>query len=235
MDSGKTGTHTTTRRGMTAREAWLAWAACAAVSAALVFLCSSTSPLFSIMSDDSSIFLVVGKYWREGWLPYRDLWDSKGPFLFLVNAIGYSITSSPLGVALLQVVFMSATLFFTYKLLRCEFGAGRSALAAFGVFCTLAYVYGSGDTAIGPLLRRDYRVAGACRESGLTLFRLCEGAPGEAGAAVKILTWRRPENSRWRIALQNGVLQLAKRPVSSPETRRFATRRGASCNSIDSQ
>ena len=135
---------------MTAREAWLAWAACAAVSAALVFLCSSTSPLFSIMSDDSSIFLVVGKYWREGWLPYRDLWDSKGPFLFLVNAIGYSITSSPLGVALLQVVFMSATLFFTYKLLRCEFGAGRSALAAFGVFCTMAYVYGSGDTAIGP-------------------------------------------------------------------------------------
>ena len=147
MDSGKTGTHTTTRRGMTAREAWLASAACAAVSAALVFLCSSTSPLFSIMSDDSSIFLVVGKYWREGWLPYRDLWDSKGPFLFLVNAIGYSITSSPLGVALLQVAFMSATLFFTYKLLRCEFGAGRSALAAFGVFCTLAYVYGSGDTA----------------------------------------------------------------------------------------
>lgn len=74
----KTDTHTATRRGMTAREAWLAWAACAAVSAALVLLCSSTSPLFSIMSDDSSIFLVVGKHWPEGWLPYRGLWDSKG-------------------------------------------------------------------------------------------------------------------------------------------------------------
>lgn len=132
---------------MAQAERLLAFAACVVASAALVFLCSSTSPLFSIMSDDSSIFLVIGKYWHEGVLPYRDLWDSKGPFLFLVNAIGYGITQSALGVALIQVAFMSFTLLFTYRLLRCEFNTGYSALFTGCVFSSLAYVYGSGDTA----------------------------------------------------------------------------------------
>ena len=132
---------------MAQAERLLAFAACVVASAALVFLCSSTSPLFSIMSDDSSIFLVIGKYWHEGVLPYRDLWDSKGPFLFLVNAIGYGITQSALGVALIQVAFMSFTLLFTYRLLRCEFNTRYSALFTGCVFSSLAYVYGSGDTA----------------------------------------------------------------------------------------
>lgn len=117
---------------MAQAERLLAFAACVVASAALVFLCSSTSPLFSIMSDDSSIFLVIGKYWHEGVLPYRDLWNSKGPFLFLVNAIGYGITQSALGVALIQVAFMSFTLLFTYRLLRCELirGTVRCSLVA---------------------------------------------------------------------------------------------------------
>ncbi len=81
---------------------------------------STTSPFVprGYYSTDSAIFQVIGRGWTEGMLPYTDLWDSKGPFIFFINAIGYWLTRTSLGVFLLQVVNLTAVFYVIYCWLR---------------------------------------------------------------------------------------------------------------------
>ena len=87
---------------------------------------SSTSPLYSTWSDspDSPIFQIIGKYWVKGIIPYRDLWDLKGPFIFFVNAVGYWVTGSRLGVYGIQIIrpsiFPQVKLFLYYITCPCR-------------------------------------------------------------------------------------------------------------------
>ncbi len=75
-------------------------------SVLFVFLFStSTSPLYNSLGDDSAIFQAVGKGWSEGHLPYVDLFENKGPLIFLIDAIGYMIYPR-VGIFILQVPMM---------------------------------------------------------------------------------------------------------------------------------
>ena len=49
----------------------------------------NTSPIYGGQWEDidSSVYKIVGKYWAEGLLPYVDLWDQKGPFLYSIKCI----------------------------------------------------------------------------------------------------------------------------------------------------
>ena len=79
----------------------------AAVSAVfLLFASPYTTPLNRYYGYDSAFFLLIGKGIRHGMLPYLDLYDQKGPMIFYINALGYLLTDSRLGVFLLQVVFV---------------------------------------------------------------------------------------------------------------------------------
>ena len=84
----------------------------------VTFFSYTTSPLYHSAGDtpDSPIFQIIGKYWAEGAVPYRDLWDLKGPFIFFMNAIGYWLTGSSLGVWLLQVLCMAVTIYALLKI-----------------------------------------------------------------------------------------------------------------------
>lgn len=88
---------------------------------AIIFLLFE-SPYTSILNPyygyDSAVFMVVGKGWSKGFVPYRDLFDHKGPFLYLMNALGFSIYDKKLGVLIIQTIFMTATLFLIYKIGR---------------------------------------------------------------------------------------------------------------------
>lgn len=65
----------------------------AAVTCFVMFLWSAyDSPLFPLYtSGDSSIFMLIGKGITEGKVPYRDLFDHKGPFLFWIEAVGWAL------------------------------------------------------------------------------------------------------------------------------------------------
>ena len=63
----------------------------------------STSPLFSGWGYDSAMFQTIGKYWVEGYLPYVDLYDHKGPMIFFINALGYGLGGRN-GVYIIQVL-----------------------------------------------------------------------------------------------------------------------------------
>lgn len=88
------------------------------ISAIFVTLNSfSTSPLYpDYYGGDSSQFLTMGRGWASGKLPYRDMFDHKGPVIFLINMIGYIITGGNFGVFILQVFFLFFSCCFLYKM-----------------------------------------------------------------------------------------------------------------------
>jgi hypothetical protein len=86
----------------------------------VVFYSATTSPLypyFRFWDWDNALFLVMGKEWLKGNIPYRDLFDQKGPAIFFVNMIGYLLTNNRIGVFIIQVFSAFVSVLFIYKVL----------------------------------------------------------------------------------------------------------------------
>ncbi len=78
-----------------------------------------TSPFFKHWYGcDASFFSMVGRGITMGKLPYRDFFDLKGPYFFLIEAIGQFIHKDRLGVFIIQVLFLWASLVLITKLSR---------------------------------------------------------------------------------------------------------------------
>ena len=84
----------------------------------LLLFCTTSSPLDLINTwNDSNIFFTMGKSLMNGLVPYRDLFEQKGPLLFFINGIGYLISNnSYTGIYILQSFSLSITMFFAYKI-----------------------------------------------------------------------------------------------------------------------
>lgn len=81
----------------------------------------STSPLTpTYWGGDTAQFLTIGKEWYRGKVPYRDLFDHKGPLIFFVDMLGFALSAgtSATGVFLIQTVFMFGALIAFYKIGR---------------------------------------------------------------------------------------------------------------------
>ena len=86
----------------------------------LMFFCTKSSPLY-IINDwyDANAYFTMGKGTMNGAVPYRDLFDHKGPLLYLLYGIGYLIDSTGFfGIFLIQSIFMSLTMIFCYKIAK---------------------------------------------------------------------------------------------------------------------
>ena len=75
----------------------------------------STSPLYNLLGGDSAIFQVVGKYWAQGYLPYVNVFDHKGPLIFFVNMLGYMIHPRT-GLMVPQIILMYISCVFMWKI-----------------------------------------------------------------------------------------------------------------------
>lgn len=86
---------------------------CAAAAAVALFLCSKSSPLF-VLNDwmDANIFFTMGKSMFQGRLLYRDVFDHKGPVLYLLYGLGWLLDHTGFtGVWLLEVLAFAAFLY----------------------------------------------------------------------------------------------------------------------------
>lgn len=102
---------------------------------------TSTTILGSVPSFDSSIFQIIGKGWTDGILPYTGLWDHKGPLIFFINAVGFWLCHSNVGIFIIQVVCLTITTYFTLSFYRRYFSDKQSltytlASLAFLSICT---------------------------------------------------------------------------------------------------
>lgn len=124
----------------------------------VLFFSETTSPLYHDWGYDSAMFQTIGKYWAEGTLPYTGLFDHKGPVIFLINAAGYALAGRT-GVFALQVVFLAASEWLAYRMLRPRFSRGVALSAALLLPVVLAANWSEGNTTeeyILPLLFGSY-------------------------------------------------------------------------------
>lgn len=86
----------------------------------IISVCSTSSPLYAFNTwVDANVYFTIGKSMLKGMLPYRDLFDHKGPLLYALHALTALISfDSFLGVYLLEVVCCFFTLLYAFKLLR---------------------------------------------------------------------------------------------------------------------
>ena len=109
-----------------------------AVAAALSLLCaalallfaSSSSPLYATnFWTDTNIYFTIGRGIVRGLAPYRDLFDHKGPLLYLVFALAALVSdTSFFGLFLLEVVSLASALYLSWRIV-CLYGEGPLTLA----------------------------------------------------------------------------------------------------------
>ena len=99
---------------------------------------SCLSSLYSIpMSYDPIIYGIVGNGWMEGLMPYRDLFDQKGPLIFLIYGISFLLFKSFWLVFLLEGAAIFVSMVFSYKI-AVLFISARKAFFYFFVACFAA-------------------------------------------------------------------------------------------------
>ena len=72
---------------------------------------------------DSAVFIYSGQLILDGRTPYIDVWDHKGPLVYLANAFGLALTDKDLwGIWIVQIGVLLAAVFLAYRLLESAFG-----------------------------------------------------------------------------------------------------------------
>ena len=109
------------------------------VAAVAITICSASSPLYPLNDwVDANCFFTVGKSMLFGKVPYRDLYEQKGPLLYALYALAYPISHrSFLGVWLFEIAAAWLFLLRSERLIR-RLGVRRSLPA---VLLTAAFVY----------------------------------------------------------------------------------------------
>ena len=85
----------------------------AALAVGYLAVCSlSTTPLLKYnVGQDAAFFRLVGEGMTKGMLPYRDYFDMKGPYLFLMEYAGQLLLPGRLGAFAVQCVCLCAWTF----------------------------------------------------------------------------------------------------------------------------
>jgi hypothetical protein len=78
---------------------------------------------------DSTVFLYIGRLILRGGVPYRDAFDHKGPLVYLLDALGIAI-HGVFGVWLLEILFLSVSATFAYKIARAFTSQGTALMTA---------------------------------------------------------------------------------------------------------
>lgn len=69
------------------------------------------------LNVDSGVFQTVALMMEHGYMPYRDTFDHKGPYLYILNWLGRRL-GDYCGVWYVEVVTIAVTIFFMYKTAR---------------------------------------------------------------------------------------------------------------------
>ena len=107
------------------------------VTVVLVFA-SSTSPFYVTNGGDSALYRSVGYMWQQGSLPYVDIFDNKGPYLYLIERLGALLSGQAVwGIVLLQVLNLAIVAELCYRIARIF--TAKAAMAAGAT--AMAFVY----------------------------------------------------------------------------------------------
>jgi hypothetical protein len=68
--------------------------------------------------DDGPVFAYIGWAMHRGLMPYRDIWDHKGPLLYYLQYAGFSLSpNSTIGIGALELIAFSIGFFLLYRVI----------------------------------------------------------------------------------------------------------------------
>lgn len=80
---------------------------------------------------DSSIFVYIGDRVLEGAIPYRDVWDHKGPLIYYIDAIGLAVADgSRWGVWFMELAAVVSAALISFSLFKRAFGVWPALFAS---------------------------------------------------------------------------------------------------------
>ena len=124
---------------------------CLIASAVLLLLCSQCSPLYPInVWGDANCLLTVGRVMKEGGVVYRDIYEQKGPTLYLIHAMAACISDTTFhGVYVLEAFSFAAVLYLACMIGMCRRGAWAACCEAalIGACVLVGSAFSRGDSA----------------------------------------------------------------------------------------
>lgn len=101
------------------------------VSLLVLFFSCIHSPYYRFAHcTDANIYMSVARAMRHGLMPYRDVFDHKGPLLYLLNALAAAFFPTKMtGVYLVLSVSFSTFLFYGYRTARLFLSSAPSMIA----------------------------------------------------------------------------------------------------------
>lgn len=123
---------------------------------------------------DAGVFLYIGNQILEGEIPYRDIWDHKGPLIYYINAVGVALTPGrESGMWFLEAIALLASGVGLYWMLSRAFGKPAAAVAAALFYAGLGYTLSPGNY--------TEEFALPLQIAALWLFAKAERTPGGKG------------------------------------------------------
>lgn len=93
---------------------------CLMVSFSILLFTSKNSFLYTFNDwCDANAFFTVGKSIIHGLVPYKDLFEQKGPLLYFIYSFGYLISQKTFyGIFILEILFYSIYLYYNHKIIK---------------------------------------------------------------------------------------------------------------------
>ena len=86
-----------------------------------------TSPFYkNWYGCDASFFTMAGRGILNGWVPYRDFFDLKGPYFFFIEALGQFLCTGRTGAYIIQIFALFFTLVLMIKTCRMFISAKKT-------------------------------------------------------------------------------------------------------------
>lgn len=124
------------------REVMIKAVYCTVIAAALLLICTRSSFLFAYNNwDDANSYFSVGKGIFNGKVPYRDIFDQKGMYLYFLYGLAYLWSHTTFaGVFLIEIILAS---FANYAVLRILQLYLKKSISYLLLPFTMAFVYSS--------------------------------------------------------------------------------------------
>ena len=170
------------------------------------------SPLYRYCFEPDEIcYLVMSRGWLSGKIPYRDLFDHKGPLTYIIYALGLLLgNGANWGVFVIFALISAGNFTLIYKILRIFYDPGRAfsaeavLISMFFVKRSILYATGSKPEHIALLflLLSEYLIAKRVKERAARE----KAAPPETPSAQPLLT----QKDMYLLGLLAGVVFMIK-------------------------
>ena len=98
---------------------WKVYGICLLISTIFFFLFGFNSPIYKFNSDpDYNIHVTMGNALIHGKVPYRDLFDHKGPLVYFLYGFCCLFPTPRLAMLLIEIFCMSLFFFFAFRIAR---------------------------------------------------------------------------------------------------------------------